>query len=123
MLRPMVMIIRSHWRLVAGAALLSAIASASAQGADARQPPVAEKIHTEKAINGAVLTDDYAWLRERTSPRVKSYLEAENAYAEQVTADEKPFAEALYKETLSHIKQTDESVPYRDHGYWYYSRT
>ena len=40
-----------------------------------------------------------------------------------MTADEKPFAEKLYNETLSHIKQTDLSVPYRKHGYWYYTRT
>jgi oligopeptidase B len=85
--------------------------------------PVAEKIHTEKVINGAVLADDYAWLRERNSLKVHDYLEAENAYAEQFTASEKPFAETLYKETLSHIKQTDVSVPYRKNGYWYYTRT
>lgn len=100
-----------------------ASAMASAQSAPPPQPPVADKIHTEKPINGAVLVDDYAWLRERTSPRVHAYLEAENAYAEQFTADEKPFAEKLYTETLSHIKQTDTSVPYLKHGYWYYNRT
>jgi oligopeptidase B len=86
-------------------------------------PPVAEKIHTEKPINGAVLVDDYAWIRNRTDPKVHAYLEAENAYAEQFTAGQKPFAEALYNETLSHIKQTDTTVPYRLLGYWYYSRT
>jgi oligopeptidase B len=70
-----------------------------------------------------VLIDDYGWLRERSNPQVRQYLEAENAYADQVTASEKPFAEKLYNETLSHIKQSDTSVPYRKHGYWYYSRT
>jgi oligopeptidase B len=109
-------------RLTAALVVLSPVIT-FAQAASEPKPPVAEKIHTEKPINGAVLVDDYGWLRERTNPRVRSYLEAENAYAEQVTADEKPFAEALYKETLSHIKQTDVSVPYRWHGYWYYSRT
>jgi oligopeptidase B len=95
----------------------------SAQSAPAPQPPVAEKIHTEKPINGAVLVDDYVWLRERSSPQVRQYLEAENAYAEAVTASQKPFAEKLYQETLSHIKQSDTTVPYQKHGYWYYSRT
>ena len=97
--------------------------TALAQAPVAPQPPVAEKIHTEKPINGAVLVDDYAWLRDKTSPKVRAYLEGENAYAEQFTVDERPFAEKLYKETLSHIKQTDTSVPYRKHGYWYYTRT
>ncbi len=77
----------------------------------------------KRTINGGVLVDDYGWLRERTSPKVREYLEAENAYAEAYTAGEKPFAEKLYNETLSHIKQTDVAVPHRRHGYWYYSRT
>ena len=98
-------------------------ATAFGQNASTPTPPVAEKIHKERQINGAVLVDDYGWLRERTNPKVRAYLEAENAYAEQVTAEEKPFAERLYNETLSHIKQTDTSVPYRKHGYWYYTRT
>jgi oligopeptidase B len=103
--------------------LILATTTAFAQNASAPKPPIADKIHTEKPINGAVLVDDYGWLRERSNPRVREYLEAENAYAEQLTADEKPLAEKLYNETLSHIKQTDTSVPYRKHGYWYYSRT
>lgn len=102
---------------------LLGVASIFAQDTTTPTPPVAERIHTEKPINGAVLVDDYAWLRERTSPKVRAYLEAENAYAEQITAAQKPLADKLYSETLSHIKQTDTSVPYRKHGYWYYSRT
>ncbi len=104
------------------AACLAAVSSACfAQ--TALQPPVAKRVHTEKPVNGSVLIDDYAWLRERTSPEVHQYLEAENAYAEAATASEKPFAEKLYRETLAHIKQTDDSVPYRKGGWWYYSRT
>jgi oligopeptidase B len=103
--------------------LCAATSAAFAQTAPTPTPPVAEKIHVEKPINGAILVDDYGWLRQRNDPKVHQYLEAENAYAEQFTADEKPFAEKLYNETLSHIKQTDVSVPYRKHGYWYYNRT
>ena len=112
---------RPAWILPA--TLLFVPAIPHAQTSSALVPPVAAKIHTERPINGAVLVDDYAWLRNRTDPHVRAYLEAENAYAEQVTAAQKPFAEALYNETLSHIKQTDTSVPYQSHGYWYYSRT
>jgi oligopeptidase B len=86
-----------------------------AQVSPAPAPPVANKVHTEKPINGGVLVDDYAWLRNRTDPHVHAYLEAENAYAEQFTAGQKPFAEALYNETLGHIKQTDTTVGDRTH--------
>jgi oligopeptidase B len=84
---------------------------------------MANKIHAEKEVNGVSLVDDYGWLRMKNNPAVLPYLEAENAYAEQLTADQKPLAERLYQETLSHMKQNDMSVPYRKHGYWYYSRT
>src|SRR5580698_6266026 len=106
--------------LLVSVACVSLSASLAAQTAT---PPVAKKIHTERQLNGGVLVDDYAWLKERNSPEVKQYLEAENAYALAATADEKPLADKLYNETLSHIQQTDNSVPYRKNGYWYYTRT
>ena len=86
-------------------------------------PPVARKQPTETRIHGAVLRDHYAWLRERGNPEVTHYLEAENAYAEAQMASLAPLREELYREMLSHIKQTDISVPFRDGAWWYYTRT
>jgi oligopeptidase B len=62
-------------------------------------------------------------MRDRENPETIAYLEAENAYAESVMAPLAGLREQLYQEMLSHIKQTDVSVPYRDGAYWYYSRT
>ncbi|MGA7858070.1 MAG: oligopeptidase B, partial [Terracidiphilus sp.] len=87
------------------------------------QPPIARKVHTETQLHGAVLTDDYAWLRDKQDSEVTAYLEAENAYAEAVMAPLAELREDLYKEMLSHIKQTDVSVPFRDGAWWYYTRT
>ena len=86
-------------------------------------PPTAQKHHTETALHGVVLTDDYAWLRDKQNPEVAAYLEAENAYAEAVMAPLAGLREQLYGEMLSHVKQTDVSVPYRDGEWWYYTRT
>ena len=86
-------------------------------------PPVAPVEHSEKELFGVTLTDDYAWLRDKENPDVTNYLEAENAYAEANMAPLAPLRDQLYDEMLSHIKQTDVSVPYRDGDYWYYSRT
>ncbi len=88
-----------------------------------KTPPIARKNHTEKGLYGAVLSDDYAWLREKENPEVEAYLDAENAYAEGDTAALGELREQLYKEMLSHIKQTDVSVPFRDRAWWYYVRT
>jgi oligopeptidase B len=87
------------------------------------QPPVARKDHKETTIHGVTLVDDYAWMRDKENPDVTTYLEAENAYAEAVMAPYADLREDLYREMLSHIKQTDVSVPYRDGLYWYYLRT
>jgi len=86
-------------------------------------PPVARKEHRETTLHDTVLTDDYAWLRDKESPEVTGYLEAENAYAEAVMAPLNGLREELYQEMLSHMKQTDVSVPYRDGAWWYYTRT
>ena len=86
-------------------------------------PPVARKEHKETTMHGVTLVDDYAWLRDKEDPDVTAYLEAENAYAEAVTAPLAGLRDDLYREMLSHVKQTDVSVPYRDGLYWYYSRT
>ena len=69
------------------------------------------------------MIDPYFWLREKSNPEVAKYLEAENAYTEAMTANLKPFSDAIYKEMLGHIKQTDLSVPTRRGEYFYYSRT
>ena len=78
---------------------------------------------TETPIHGVMLTDDYAWLRDKESPEVTAYLEAENAYAEAEMAPLADLREELYQEMLSHVKQTDVSVAFRDGGWWYYTRT
>ena len=86
-------------------------------------PPIAPKNTTETLRHGVTLRDDYAWLRDKENPEVTAHLEAENAYAEAVTAPLAALREELYQEMLSHVKQTDVSVPYRDGAWWYYVRT
>jgi oligopeptidase B len=86
-------------------------------------PPVAKKVHTENHVNGGDLVDEYRWLREKSNPEVAQYLEAENAYAEAVMKPTEALQKKLYDEMVSHIKETDVSVPYRrDDGFYYYSR-
>src|SRR5262249_53705212 len=86
-------------------------------------PPVAEKKPHFTVTNGDTLRDDYFWMREKTNPAVVKYLEAENAYADAVMDPTKPLQETLYNEMLGRIKETDENVPYKKGGYFYYSRT
>jgi oligopeptidase B len=83
---------------------------------------VAKSIHTENTINGGKLVDNYRWLRDKSNPEVAQYLEAENVYAEGVMKPTAALQQKLYDEMVSHIKETDVNVPYKDGGYFYYSR-
>jgi oligopeptidase B len=86
-------------------------------------PPIAPRRPHTFELHGDRRDDPWSWLREKEDPAVRAYLEAENAYADQVMAPIAAFRGALYDEMLARIKQTDLSVPYRDGAYWYYSRT
>src|SRR6266496_5069197 len=86
-------------------------------------PPMAEKKPKTTKIHGAILVDDYFWLREKANPQVMEYLRAEDAYSEAAMKPTAALQEKLYKEMLSHIKQTDVNVPYRWGNYFYYTRT
>jgi oligopeptidase B len=86
-------------------------------------PPVAKKVPHKLEQHDDVRTDNYFWIKDKTNKDVLKYLEAENAYTAAVLKPTEPFQEALYKEFLSRIKQTDEDAPVRDRGYWYYART
>ena len=94
-----------------------------AQAEKAPEPPVAPKIEHREVRHGATVIDNYYWLREKSNPELIKYLEAENAYTAAMTKGLKPFEDALYKEMLGRIKQTDLSVPVRRGNYLYYSRT
>jgi oligopeptidase B len=87
------------------------------------QPPIARRQETINTIHGHRLADDYAWLREKTSPEVIAFLEQENAYTKAVMKPTEELQARLYAEMISHIKETDVSVPFRDGVYFYYSRT
>jgi oligopeptidase B len=86
-------------------------------------PPAATPVPHKTELHGETRVDDYFWLREKTNPEVIKYLEAENAYTAAVLKPTEPLQEALYKEFLSRIQQTDTDVPVKERGYWYYSRT
>lgn len=107
-------------RLAGLAALVSASMTMLAQGP---VPPTAKQVEHVSVWHGEKVNDPWFWLREKTNPGVVSYLNAENTYTEAVTAGLKPFSEALYKEMLGRIKQTDLSVPVRRGAFYYYSRT
>ena len=92
-------------------------------GNGAPQPPMAEKKTKTTNIHGDTLVDDYFWLREKANPSVQTYLKSEDAFAEAAMKHTAALQEKLYNEMLSHIKETDQNVPYKNGNYFYFSKT
>jgi oligopeptidase B len=84
--------------------------------------PQAKTETKELTIHGHTRQDNYYWLNQRENPEVIAYLEAENSYTKAMMGHTDAFQEKLYNEIVGRIKQTDISVPYLDHGYYYYTR-
>lgn len=84
--------------------------------------PIAKTASHSMECHGHVRVDPYYWMRDRENSEVIEYLEAENAYAKERTAHTEKLQGELFEEIKGRIQQTDESVPYRLDGYYYYSR-
>jgi oligopeptidase B len=97
--------------------------STSAESTQPSQPPIARREPTPTTLHGVTLHDDYRWMRDKDSPEVIAYLETENAYTAAAMAPTADLQSKLYAEMLSHIKETDESVPYRLGDWFYTTRT
>src|SRR5262245_17485735 len=105
--------------------LLPACSAARTAALDstASPPPIAEKRPKTITVHGDSRVDDYFWLRDKTDPKVMEYLKAEDAYADGAMKATAGLQDTLYKEMVGHIKETDETAPYRRGDYFYYSRT
>ena len=103
-------------------ALVTLFSACSEEKEKNAEPPVAKIEATELTIHGDTRIDNYYWLKDRDSSYVIEYLEAENDYTQSVMKDTEQLQKDLYEEMLSRIKQTDNSVPYLQNGYYYYTR-
>ena len=84
--------------------------------------PIADQRPKILEKHGDFRNDPYYWLNQREDPDVLDYLRSENEYRESVMAPLQPLQDQIYKEIIGRIKQTDQSVPVRDNGYWYITR-
>ncbi len=92
-------------------------------GARGTVPPVARRAEQVREHHGDRFVDAYEWLRTKDDPEVIAHLEAENAYADAVTAGLEPLRRAIFGEIRARVQETDVSVPAASGPWWYYSRT
>ncbi len=86
-------------------------------------PPAATRIPAGRTHHGDTVIDEYAWLANKENPETIAFLDAENAYTQAITADQAPLRSAIFDEIKARTQETDLSVPARQGGWWYYSRT
>ena len=84
--------------------------------------PKAKKIEKVLKMHEHERIDEFYWLNERDNPEVIEYLEEENNYRDSYMKDYKGLENKLFEEIKSRIKEDDSSVPYKDNGYYYYTR-
>jgi len=96
-------------------------------------PPNATKNPHEMTIHGDTRVDDYYWMRltdeqksaiekDSHTQEVLDYIYAENVYTQKRLKHTEKFQNDLFDEIVGRIKKDDESVPYLDNGYFYYTR-
>jgi oligopeptidase B len=86
------------------------------------KPPIANQRPAKLEAHGNVREDPYFWLNQREDPDVIAYLEAENAYTEEVMAHTEQLQETLFEEIKGRLVPDDASVPYRKDDFYYYYR-
>ena len=96
-------------------------------------PQLAKKLEL-KSCHNIEWEDPYSWIHQKNilevlkdksklDPEVKEYLDQENSYAEHHLKDTKTLQKKLFDEIKGRIKLDDESLPYRDHTYEYWTKT
>ncbi len=87
-----------------------------------------------KTCHNITWEDDFSWVHQKNilevlkdpsklDTEVKKYLEEENAYAEFHLKNTKEIQKKLFDEIKGRIKLEDESIPFKDQKYYYWTKT
>jgi oligopeptidase B len=87
-----------------------------------------------KSCHDVTWEDNYSWIhqkdilevlkdKEKLNPEVRKYLEEENSYTELQLKGTEDIQKKLFDEIKGRIKLDDESLPYKDHSYEYWTKT
>ncbi len=96
--------------------------------------PQLEKKPELKSCHNVNWEDNYSWVHQsnilevlrdssKLIPQVRNYLEKENEYTEYHLKDTKNLQKQLFNEIKGRIKLDDESLPYKDTHYEYWTKT
>ena len=87
-----------------------------------------------KTCHDTTWEDNYSWIHQddilevlkdskKLKPEVRKYLEEENSYTDFYLSDTKKIQKKLFDEIKGRIKLDDESLPFKDYNYEYWTKT
>ena len=87
-----------------------------------------------KSCHNTTWEDNYSWIHQKNilevlkdknklDPEVKRYLNEENEYTNHHLKDTKDYQKKLFDEIKARIKLDDESLPFKDHAFEYWTKT
>ena len=96
--------------------------------------PQLDKKPELKTCHNVTWEDNYSWIHQKNIlevlkdsskllPKVRKYLEDENSYTENNLKDTKQTQKILFDEIKGRIKLDDESLPFKDKNYEYWTKT
>ena len=96
--------------------------------------PQLQKKPEIKSCHNKIWEDNYSWIHQsnildvlkdssKLLPEVRKYLEQENSYFEYEMKDTKEVQKKIFKEIKGRIKLDDESLPFKDKIYEYWTKT
>jgi len=96
--------------------------------------PQLKKKSEIKTCHNTSWEDDYSWIHQdnilevlkdnnKLNPEVRKYLEQENSYTDFHLSDTKNIQKELFNEIKGRIKLDDESLPFKDFDYEYWTKT
>jgi len=96
-------------------------------------PQLKKKLEIKKC-HDVTWEDNYSWIHQKNildvlkdaknlNPEVRKYLEEENSFTDFHLNDTKNIQKTLFNEIKGRIKLDDESLPYKDNEYEYWTKT
>ena len=87
-----------------------------------------------KSCHNITWEDNYSWIhqknilevlkdKDKLNPEARDYLNQENEHTEYHLKDTKNLQKKIFNEIKGRIKLDDESLPYKDHAYEYWTKT
>ena len=97
------------------------------------EPPIAMKTPHKMSTHGHNRIDDYYWMRltddqktkrpyDNQTQNVIDYINSEIDYSKKGLEHTEDLQEKIFDEIINRIKKDDETVPYLQNGYYYYTR-